>query len=192
MLTVDPASRRCCNPSRNRGATTAKISTKSPENAAGFLQRAAEKSLENNGNEVQWEAVFNGALQQFSQEYDPKWGGFGDAPKFPRPVTHDFLHRAHAAIGEPNAIEMSRHTLNVMCRGGMRDHLGGGFHRYSVDSEWVVSHFEKMLYDQAQLTVSLLEIGQISGDPYFHDMARSTPRLCVARFDAPKRRLFRW
>ena len=144
------------------------------ENAAQFLQRAAAKSVENEDNAVQWEAVFSGALQQFASEYDPQWGGFGDAPKFPRPVTHDFLHRAHAAIGAPNAIEMSQRTLEAMCRGGMRDHLGGGFHRYSVDAQWIVSHFEKMLYDQAQLTVSLLEIGQISGDKYFHDMARST------------------
>ncbi len=144
------------------------------ENAGQFLKNAARKSLENEENAVQWEAVFSGALQQFASEFDPKWGGFGEAPKFPRPVTHDFLHRAHAAIGEKNAIEMSQRTLEAMCRGGMRDHLGGGFHRYSVDAQWVVSHFEKMLYDQAQLVVSLLEIGQISGDQYFYNMVRST------------------
>jgi uncharacterized protein YyaL (SSP411 family) len=79
-----------------------------------------------------------------------------------------------AVSDEDKAIEMSRQTLEAMSRGGMRDHLGGGFHRYSVDAQWVVSHFEKMLYDQAQLVISLLEIGQISGDTYFFDVARST------------------
>ncbi len=142
-------------------------------NAGEFLTRIAQDEPPE-GGEPKWEEVFSLALAQFASQYDDNFGGFGDAPKFPRPVTHDFLHRVFAATGAQDAVKMSRLTLEAMSHGGMRDHLGGGFHRYSVDEKWIVSHYEKMLYDQAQLVIALLEMGQISGDGFFFQTARST------------------
>ena len=100
--------------------------------------------------------------------------GFGDAPKFPRPVVLNFLLRYHARFGQPEALDMSLATLRAMANGGMHDQLGGGFHRYSVDARWFVPHFEKMLYDQAQLAISYLEAFQITHDPFYAGIARST------------------
>ena len=104
--------------------------------------------------------------------FDSRHGGFGDAPKFPRPVVHNFLHRYWEATGNQEALDMSLFTLKAMARGGMNDQLGGGFHRYSVDERWFVPHFEKMLYDQAQLAVSYLEAHQISREEVFASVAR--------------------
>ncbi|MGH9329536.1 MAG: thioredoxin domain-containing protein, partial [Vicinamibacterales bacterium] len=94
-------------------------------------------------------------VEQFRRVYDGRRGGFGDAPKFPRPSELLFLLRA-------GATNMVLDTLRAMALGGMRDHLGGGFHRYSVDGAWRVPHFEKMLYDQAQLALAYLEAAQAS------------------------------
>ena len=97
--------------------------------------------------------------------FDPRHGGFGGAPKFPRPSVHNFLLRYHAETGNQEALEMVLATLRAMAGGGMNDQLGGGFHRYSVDERWFVPHFEKMLYDQAQLASSYTEAFQITRDP---------------------------
>ena len=118
-------------------------------------------------NDARWDAIYDACNAQLRASYDEEWAGFGQAPKFPRPVTHDFLHAFYALKGDETARLMSENTLRMMNDRGMNDQLGGGFHRYSVDQFWVVSHFEKMLYDQAQLAVSLLEIYQISGDEYY-------------------------
>jgi uncharacterized protein YyaL (SSP411 family) len=103
--------------------------------------------------------------------YDSTHGGFGSAPKFPRPVTFNFLLRYYHRSGEQKAREMALTTLRKMAEGGIRDHIGGGFHRYSVDGQWRVPHFEKMLYDQAQLAVSYLEAYQITEDPFYARVA---------------------
>jgi uncharacterized protein YyaL (SSP411 family) len=112
------------------------------------------------------------AFHHFRRSYDSRLGGFGQAPKFPRPVIHNFLLRYHARTGNAEALEMSLTTLRAMARGGMNDQLGGGFHRYSVDDYWFVPHFEKMLYDQAQLAVSYIEAFQIAQEPSFAIEAR--------------------
>ena len=118
------------------------------------------------------------ALRPFVSTFDPEYGGFGDAPKFPRPVTLMLLARIHARLAgnhpaeSAQARDMMLATLDHMAAGGMHDHLGGGFHRYSVDRFWHVPHFEKMLYDQAQLTVAYLEAFQITGEKRFADVAR--------------------
>jgi uncharacterized protein YyaL (SSP411 family) len=104
------------------------------------------------------------ALDQFHSTYDPIDGGFGAAPKFPRPVALNFLLRTPGR-------DMALFTLNKMATGGLFDNLGGGFHRYSVDSRWHVSHFEKMLYDQAQLIIAYSDAYRITGDPFFADIA---------------------
>jgi uncharacterized protein YyaL (SSP411 family) len=113
-------------------------------------------------------------LQQFKGAFDRRRGGFGDAPKFPRPSELLFLLREHARTGDVEARDMVLTTLRAMALGGMRDHLGGGFHRYSVDGHWRVPHFEKMLYDQAQLVLAYLEAAQVSADPFFAQIAHDT------------------
>ena len=120
--------------------------------------------------------ILDAAYRQLDRSYDPKEGGFGNAPKFPRPATLNFLTRfyARAPKGESgkHALEMALFTLRKMSAGGMHDHIGGGFHRYSVDRYWHVPHFEKMLYDQAQLAVAYLDAFQITRDRQYESVAR--------------------
>jgi uncharacterized protein YyaL (SSP411 family) len=118
-------------------------------------------------------------IEQFQMAFDRRLGGFGDAPKFPRPSELLFLLREHArrtALDLPlqAPLLMVTDTLRAMAMGGMRDHLGGGFHRYSVDAGWRVPHFEKMLYDQAQLVMAYLEAAQASGEDFFATVAEDT------------------
>ncbi len=119
--------------------------------------------------------ILDAAYEQFSGSFDVRDGGFGSAPKFPRPVTLNFLSRFYArdpsSESGKHALEMNLFTLRKMAAGGMHDHLGGGFHRYSVDRYWHVPHFEKMLYDQAQLAVAYLDAFQITQDRQFESVA---------------------
>jgi hypothetical protein len=120
--------------------------------------------------------ILGTAYQQLDRSYDPKEGGFGNAPKFPRPVTLNFLARFYARDpkrdSRKQALEMALFTLRKMAAGGMHDHIGGGFHRYSVDRYWHVPHFEKMLYDQAQLAVAYLDAFQITRDKQYEAVVR--------------------
>src|ERR1700731_68628 len=120
--------------------------------------------------------IFDVAYEQLSHTYDAHEGGFGTAPKFPRPVTLNFLSRFYARAPKSEsgkrALEMDLFTLRKMAAGGMHDHLGGGFHRYSVDQYWHVPHFEKMLYDQAQLALAYLDAFQITQDRQLESVAR--------------------
>ena len=113
-------------------------------------------------------------VAEFASSFDSRRGGFGGAPKFPRPSELLFLLREYARTGAANARDMVLVTLRAMALGGMRDHLGGGFHRYSVDADWRVPHFEKMLYDQAQLVLAYAEAAQITGDRFYADVALDT------------------
>ncbi len=119
------------------------------------------------------EALIEGA-DAFRQAFDAHHGGFGDSPKFPRPSELFFLLREHARTGQDDVKELALETLRAMALGGMRDHVGGGFHRYSVDAAWRVPHFEKMLYDQAQLTLAFLEASQASGEGFYASVAEDT------------------
>jgi uncharacterized protein YyaL (SSP411 family) len=120
--------------------------------------------------------LFQTAYEQLSRSFDDKEGGFGTAPKFPRPVALNFLTRFYArdpkSESGKRALEMDLLTLRKMAAGGIHDHLGGGFHRYSVDRYWHVPHFEKMLYDQAQLASAYLDAFQITQDRQYADVAR--------------------
>jgi uncharacterized protein YyaL (SSP411 family) len=113
-------------------------------------------------------------VEQFQTSFDRRNGGFGESPKFPRPSELLFLLREHARTGTQPPLMMAAETLRAMATGGMRDHVGGGFHRYSVDGEWRVPHFEKMLYDQAQLVLAYLEGAQASGTDLFASVAEDT------------------
>ena len=112
------------------------------------------------------------AYAAFRDQYDEEDGGFGGAPKFPRPSQFNFLLRHWKRTGDAKALEMTTHTLRRMALGGMYDQLGGGFARYSVDARWHVPHFEKMLYDNAQLVASYVEAWQITRDPFFAGVVR--------------------
>jgi uncharacterized protein len=111
-------------------------------------------------------------FEQLVQGFDSDEGGFSPAPKFPRPAVFNFLFRYWYRTASDQARDMALFSLKKMANGGMYDHLGGGFHRYSVDARWHVPHFEKMLYDQAQLSVAFLEAFQISQDSWFAQIAR--------------------
>ncbi len=118
--------------------------------------------------------VLDTAVREFAAAFDATRGGFGDAPKFPRPSELLFLLREHRRTGETLPRDIVLATLNAMASGGMRDHIGGGFHRYSVDGAWRVPHFEKMLYDQAQLVLAYVEAAQLTGEPTYADVATDT------------------
>jgi hypothetical protein len=119
-------------------------------------------------------SVLTRGFEQFRQSYDQQHAGFGGGPKFPRPVAFNFLLRYYSRFGEPEALQMTLATLRKMAEGGLYDHLGGGFHRYSVDGQWRVPHFEKMLYDQAQLVCSYLDAHQITHEEFYASIARET------------------
>ena len=111
--------------------------------------------------------VLRSAVRGLSQRFDPSWGGFGDAPKFPQAMTIEFLLREFVRDRSSKALEMAEVTLRKMAQGGMYDQIGGGFARYSVDHRWLVPHFEKMLYDNAQLARVYLHAWQVTGDELY-------------------------
>ncbi len=116
--------------------------------------------------------ILTTATNQFATEYDSKYPGFGTAPKFPRPVVLQFLLRESVRTGNPQPRDMALAALRAMAGGGIHDQLGGGFHRYSTDRQWFLPHFEKMLYDQAELGTAYLDAWQITHDPFFAGVAR--------------------
>jgi uncharacterized protein YyaL (SSP411 family) len=112
-------------------------------------------------------ATVESAFRYLLKRFDRVHGGWGDGPKFPQPMALEFLLRYHHLTSAPRALQMVSQTLQAMARGGMYDQLGGGFHRYSVDDHWLVPHFEKMLYDNAQLARLYLHAWQVIGDPFY-------------------------
>src|SRR5207249_2027776 len=119
------------------------------------------------------EQVLTGAVQGLKGSFDAEWGGLGGAPKFPQPMTLELLLRAHVR-GDPDALGMVRTTLDRMAAGGIHDHVGGGFHRYAVDGRWHVPHFEKMLYDNAQLSRLYARAWQVTRDEAYRRVAEHT------------------
>src|SRR5438552_12287875 len=131
-------------------------------------------------------AALHNAARQFQAEYDPKHGGFGGAPKFPRPSEPSFLLRYGTRFQDNEAVRMVLHTAERMAAGGMYDQIGGGFHRYSVDAEWLVPHFEKMLYDNAQLLHLYLDAWLVSGETRYADVARDIIRYVLRDMTSPE------
>jgi uncharacterized protein YyaL (SSP411 family) len=121
------------------------------------------------------------AVAQLARDFDERWGGFGRAPKFPPSPALSLLLRAYRRFGDTEALRMATRTLEMMARGGMHDQIGGGFHRYSVDERWLVPHFEKMLYDNAQLARVYLEAHQASGIRSSAPWPRTCSITCCAR-----------
>ena len=125
------------------------------------------------------------ALQAVLQSFDWSNGGWGAAPKFPQPMTIEFLLRQHARSADPLALEMAERTLQAMAAGGMYDQLGGGFHRYAVDDHWLVPHFEKMLYDNAQLARVYLHAFQVTGKPLYKRIVEETCDYLLREMTGP-------
>lgn len=141
----------------------------SGDQVAGMLRQYAG---ETHAGALPGKEVLDSCFFVFRRTFDARNGGFGDAPKFPRPVVLNFLLRYYHQAHNDEALDMVVKTLHAMADGGMHDQLGGGFHRYSVDERWFVPHFEKMLYDQAQLAISYLEAYQITKEERFAEIAK--------------------
>ena len=146
------------------------------EDSAGKLQEAVAKLAEHSagpGGTLDRTPIQE-VVRRLYAEFDGTWGGFGAAPKFPQSAAISLLLRHHDRSGGEDALRMATTTLDRMALGGLYDQLGGGFHRYSVDREWLVPHFEKMLYDNAQLAAVYLEAFQLTGKPLYRRVAVET------------------
>ncbi len=135
------------------------------------MQRSEQAPVSSDGLD---DRIVLQAATKLSRSYDDVHGGLGQAPKFPNESAFELFLRAHQATGDTRFLEMTLHTLRKMACGGIYDQLGGGFHRYSVDAQWLVPHFEKMLYDNAQLVPLYLDAFQITGDAFFGRIARES------------------
>ena len=143
------------------------------ESADTLTNAIADHTAESSSSVLDAELIAN-TFEYFNQSFDEQYGGFGRAPKFPRPVQFDFLFNYSRYAKNERARQMALVTLRKIALGGISDHIGGGFHRYSVDRLWKISHFEKMLYDQAQLVNSFLDAYQLSPEHIFSEAAKST------------------
>jgi hypothetical protein len=128
------------------------------------------------------------AFSEISASFDKRDGGFGDAPKFPRPGIFDFFLTLASQKGPmaESAKQMMQKTLTAMAQGGIFDQVGGGFHRYSVDSQWQVPHFEKMLYSQALLTIAYLDLYKIDPQPLYKNVAQETLNFVLREMTSPQ------
>ncbi len=149
------------------------------ESVAGMKSATAEDGP------LPYEA-FEQCVADLAAGFDTRYGGFGSAPKFPRPMAYGLLLRHHARTGDDRARDMVVKTLDVMADGGIYDHLGGGFARYSTDAQWLVPHFEKMLYDNAQLVRSYLELQQVTGEARWGDVARDILEYVLRELTSPQ------
>jgi uncharacterized protein len=157
------------------------------EQAQGLTDVLQRDSLSIGGDESKLNAeLLDAAYKRVADEFDSEHGGFGGAPKFPQPTNLEFLLRYHARTRNTHALHMVSTTLEKMARGGIYDHLGGGFARYSVDAIWLVPHFEKMLYDNAQLSRMYLHTWQITQNPFFKTVAEEVYDYILREMTAPE------
>jgi len=144
---------------------------------AESLSRAqAEASRPRPGGAMPGAEAIGQTVAAIARGHDSEWGGFGDGTKFPRPATLRLLLQYYRRAQDPTSLAMVVNTLDHMANGGIRDHIGGGFHRYTTDRRWRVPHFEKMLYDQAQLVMAYLDASQATDAPRFAAVADDTLR----------------
>ena len=132
------------------------------------------------------DGLFANGYSQIARNFDSENGGFGSQPKFPGTMNLSVFLREFERTGNRNALDMVLLTLRKMANGGIYDHLGGGFHRYSVDHRWLVPHFEKMLYDNALLTVLYLEAFQFTGEPLFQRIVQETLSYVIREMTDPQ------
>jgi uncharacterized protein YyaL (SSP411 family) len=161
-------------------ADPAAVASKAAQVAAEVASSAAPS-----GGDLPGAGPIRAAVEELRGSFDAEWGGFGGAPKFPRPSELELLLRYHRRTGEPDALSMVTTTLERIAAGGIHDQLGGGFHRYATDPRWRVPHFEKLLADNALLSVVYLEAFQATGRTDFADVARTTLDYLARDLAAP-------
>jgi uncharacterized protein YyaL (SSP411 family) len=144
------------------------------ENSNRVSQYLTAMAVPAAADKIVTESMLDRGFDELAANFDAAFGGFGPAPKFPRPVIFNFLFRYYERTGNIHARDMALTSLNKIAEGGIYDRIGGGFHRYATDDRWHVPHFEKMLYDQAQLVLSYLEAYQITHDTQYAKVARKT------------------
>jgi len=132
------------------------------------------------------EALLEAAVQGIQRGFDSTNGGFGQAPKFPNPMNLEYLLRSYAHSNSNESLHVVTYTLRKMATGGIYDQVGGGFHRYSVDAIWMVPHFEKMLYDNAQLSRLYLHAYQVTGDEFYKDIAEEIYDYILREMTSPE------
>jgi uncharacterized protein YyaL (SSP411 family) len=130
-------------------------------------------------------ALLRGAVRELGARFDAAWGGFGPAPKFPQPQLVELCLRHHRVSGDPASLAMATTTLSAMAAGGIYDHLGGGFARYSTDATWTVPHFEKMLYDQAGLVRAYLHAALLTGERRWMAVVEETVGYVLGQLASP-------
>lgn len=143
-------------------------------------------SLRRVGTSLLTEKTLDQAYSYFLSTFDPDEGGFGRAPKFPTPHNLMFLMRYYGRTGKDASLRMVERTLLAMGRGGIYDHVGFGFHRYSTDPQWLVPHFEKMLYDQALAAITYTEAWQITKNPFYEKKAREILEYLIRDMTSPE------
>ncbi len=155
---------------------------------AGDLTKGVEQfgKLESSSPKDMDESTMREAASHLRRVFDPVYGGFGSAPKFPHSMDVQLLLRIWKRFDDSNALQMAKKTLDGMAMGGMYDHLGGGFHRYSTDERWLVPHFEKMLYDNALLTRAYLEAFQATGEEFYRRKIEETLAYVQREMTSPE------
>lgn len=153
-----------------------KIYNEQPDKVADSAKRISnyikERLESSNAGELPDESSLHTAINYYKGAYDPKNGGMKRAPKFPSSMPNRLLFRYYRRTGDKKVLEIAENTLKKMASGGMYDHIGGGFHRYSTDDRWLVPHFEKMLYDNALLATSYIEAYQVTKNEEYKRVAR--------------------
>jgi uncharacterized protein YyaL (SSP411 family) len=154
--------------------------------ATALLDSLKESAAISPSAEPLTESLLGGAVRGLERTFDPEWGGFGGAPKFPPASVLEFLLRRHHTTGGEETLELVTRTLDGMSAGGMYDLLGGGFHRYSVDERWLVPHFEKMLYDNALLVPVYLHAWVVTGEQRYRRVAEQTLEYMLRELRLPE------
>src|SRR5262245_33770552 len=167
------------------------------KNRAGVLEQAGQLTSHiqavvrlDPGREELRAELLRGAGQAMRRAFDSVHGGFGHAPKFPHPMELRLCLRLWRRFGDDEARDMALLTLDRMAMGGIYDHLGGGFHRYSTDARWLVPHFEKMLYDNALLVPAYLEAFQATGNAFYREVVEGTLGYVLREMTSPERPFF--
>ncbi|MBV9382981.1 MAG: thioredoxin domain-containing protein [Streptosporangiaceae bacterium] len=174
---------------QDRGGVTGqakRISAALAANAAALAGLGAGASADADGWQERLTRAAGEAVTALEGDYDPDDGGFGGAPKFPPSMVLEFLLRHHERAGSEAALRMAEHTCGAMARGGMYDQLGGGFARYSVDAEWVVPHFEKMLYDNALLARVYAHLWRRTGSELARRVSEETCDWMIRELHTPE------
>lgn len=154
--------------------------------AEGLTNHLNQQVMKVSATTVLNDSIFSASFHELSSRFDASYGGFSGAPKFPPTMSLKLLLRVYLRSGNVHAREMAERTLDQMARGGIYDHLGGGFHRYSTDMEWLTPHFEKMLYDNATLSYVYLEAFQLTKNDMYREVAGATLDYVLKAMTSPE------